>query len=203
MLEAAKIILSEDELDVIRDGSFFEKKHRITEKIYQQFANAVRTANDEKIFTGIDFPAGTDYTTGKITKGENYLGLPYILLDFPRNFKGEQRWAIRTMVWWGKFISSTLLISGASMDGVRESVVRQSNILSKKEAWICINESPWIHHFEKDNYQKIKKFSRNEMSSMMKVAGFVKIARKIPITRINQLQRFTVENFILYADILR
>ncbi|MEO6166451.1 MAG: hypothetical protein ABIO46_07065, partial [Chitinophagales bacterium] len=152
-MEAAKIILSADELDALRDRSFFEKKKRITDKVYRQFANAINEANTLKIFSGIEFPPGTDFTGGKISKGENYLGLPYLLLDFPRNFKGDQLLAIRTMLWWGNFISSTLFVSGKEAITLQKPIISYLPDLVKMKCSICIHESPWLHHFENDNYQ--------------------------------------------------
>jgi len=39
----------------------------------------------------------------KISKGERYGGLPWLMLDFPRYFVGDNHFAIRLFVWWGKF----------------------------------------------------------------------------------------------------
>ena len=52
-------------------------------------------------------------STPKIAKGENYLQLPYVLLDYPRCFDKENIFAIRTMFWWGNFFSITLHLSGS------------------------------------------------------------------------------------------
>ena len=48
----------------------------------------------------------------KISKGENYKGLPWLVLDYPRYFNKEDIFAIRTLFWWGNFFSITLHISG-------------------------------------------------------------------------------------------
>jgi len=48
----------------------------------------------------------------KISRGENYLGLPYLVLDYPRLFRPDAVLAIRTFFWWGHFFSSTLQLSG-------------------------------------------------------------------------------------------
>ena len=49
----------------------------------------------------------------KISKGENYNGFPYIILDFPSTFSKENIFAVRTMFWWGNFISITLHLKGS------------------------------------------------------------------------------------------
>ena len=86
MNDTTKILLSADELATLKNRRFFEIKWRISEKIYTRLAGIVLESHTRGIFSNIDFPAGSDLSTGKISKGENYLGLPYLLLDFPRNF---------------------------------------------------------------------------------------------------------------------
>lgn len=203
MAEKAKIILSEDELEAVKNRSFFETKIRITQIIYDQFATVVQATNKNHIFSGITFPDGTDFTTGKISKGENYLGLPYILLDFPRHFKGTEWMAIRTMFWWGKFISCTLLVGGKAHKALQDTVIINLAELSKKRIWVCVHPSPWLHHFGQVNYRMIHHFSGDELSSQIKGSGFVKLARKIPVSGINRSEAFVLESFKLYASLLR
>lgn len=203
MAEKAKIILSRDEFEAVNNRLFFETKIRITQKIYDQFAVAVNIANEKQIFSGITFPDGTDLTTGKISKGENYLGLPYILLDFPRHFKGTESLAVRTMFWWGNFISCTLLAVGKAHHALHHAVINNLEELAKKRTWVCVHSSPWLHHFGKDNYQLIHHFSGHELSLLFDAAGFVKLARKIPLSGINRSENFILESFKLYASLLR
>jgi hypothetical protein len=49
---------------------------------------------------------------GKISRGENYQLLPYIILDYPSYFSRNNIFAVRTMFWWGNFFSITLHLSG-------------------------------------------------------------------------------------------
>lgn len=199
MSKEAKITVSRDEIIVLQNHEFFEKKRIITGKIYQQFADIVQDANTSSIFSGGFFPAGTDLTTGKISKGENYLGLPFMVLDFPRFFNTHQIVAVRTMVWWANFISSTFLVSGDRMPGVKKAVLKNLDLLKESETWICISDSPWNHHFQKDNYVLIRELEREETMKILEAGNFIKLARKISIRQINALCPFAKESFKLYA----
>lgn len=203
MMKHAKIILSKDELKAAGDCNFFAVKSRVTKKIYHQYANAIRISNDEKIFQKIHFPPGTDFTTGKIAKGENYLGLPYILLDFPRNFNPKHLLTIRTMFWWGNFLSSTLLLSVEGNEPMCNNILRHYSKIKKQDIWLCVNDSPWIHHFEQDNYRKAYTVSGKEAQDMIDRNGFIKIARKIPVTALNQAENFMLESFRIFADCMK
>jgi hypothetical protein len=48
----------------------------------------------------------------KVTRGENYRGLPWAMLDYPRVFGREDVLAIRTMFLWGSGFSITLHLKG-------------------------------------------------------------------------------------------
>ena len=61
---------------------------------------------------------GEKYGSPKISKGENYRGLPYVMLDYPRLFGREEVLAIRTFFWWGHGFSVTLHLKG----GYRERI---------------------------------------------------------------------------------
>lgn len=117
---------------------------------------------------------------GKISKGENYLGLPYMILDFPRNFTANNIFAVRTMFWWGNFFSTTLHISGEYLNFFKESD-NNFNLLKQTELYIGINEDPWKHHFGKDNYKKIADLSANEFKAVCNRSNHIKIAAKHPL----------------------
>jgi len=202
MQESSKILLSKKELEVLGEVEFFQLKKSITTKIYSQLAALVQQLRAEASFSKIPFPAGTDVTTGKISKGENYLGLPFILLDFPRRFTEENIFAYRTMVWWGNFISASLLLSGPVSVVARKNVLRQLRSLKGKDIFVCIHESPWHHHFHMENYIPLDILNKKEVEEALNEQSFLKLARKIPIRQIKKLQEFSLESFRIFSRLL-
>lgn len=202
MNKDAKITVSADELAILQDRSFFGKKKSITAKIYQQFAQVIGEANAQQVFSSVIFPAGTDFTTGKISKGENYKGLPFLLLDFPRLFGANEILAVRTMVWWGNFISSTFLISGERLPACRNAVLKNLSRLTAMQTWICVNDSPWHHDFEIENYVMMKNLNRKQVAEILENKPFMKLGRKIPVSRINGLTSFSMESFRIYSRLM-
>jgi len=200
--EDSKIVLSKGQLKLLSEQDFFFAKKNITEKIYRQLGELTSELQQLPLFKRISFPEKTDIVHGKISKGENYLGLPYIILDFPRLFTNEKILAFRTMIWWGNFASNTLLISGDQLISVRENVRKNFSSLSKKNGWLCIHDSPWHHHFEKENYRRIKNLREEELREIFSKQDFLKMARKLPIDRINELTKYSLESFEVLASIL-
>ena len=48
----------------------------------------------------------------RISRGEQYKGLPWVMLDYPRVFGKENVLAVRTMFWWGHYFTVTLHLKG-------------------------------------------------------------------------------------------
>jgi len=201
MNEQTKIALSKREIEVLKELEFFLDKKEITEKTYVLFSELTEHLKNSATFNRVSFPVGTDVVRGKISKGENYLGLPFIILDFPRLFTTDQYFAFRTFLWWGNFISNTFLISGEQLPLVRENFLERFTILSKKGVWLCISDSPWNHHFKKDNFIPLNSLSKRDAMEIFKHQNFLKVARKLSIAKVNGLVDFSLESFTVLLSI--
>ena len=115
---------------------------------------------------------------GKITKGENYKGLPYLILDYPALYSKEDIFAVRTMFWWGNFFSISLHVSGKYWRS--QNIHRYLYHLKGKNFFICVNENEWEHHFEPDNYYAIDELSQSQINTL-RGKDFFKIAKKIEL----------------------
>ncbi|MFI5135417.1 MAG: hypothetical protein ACHQD9_06155 [Chitinophagales bacterium] len=196
--EDSKVRLSKEEIHLLRDQDFFYSKKIITEKIVHELSETVEEIKASGIFKRISFPPGTDISTGKISKGENYLGLPYIVLDFPRLFTPEKILTFRTMVWWGNFISHAMLMSVTKDDSVYR-LTRQVWLLIEKKVYFCTNESPWHHHFQLNNYVPLELVLKREIEDHLEEKKFLKVARKIPMNSINRTKEFTLASFEMFS----
>lgn len=105
-------------------------------------------------------------TGPKISRGENYEGLPWVVLDYPRYSAGDEVVFIRTMFWWGQHFSSTLQVHGPLANKIPLQDLRNT--------YICINEDRWQHHFRADNYRLLE-------DAEPRAGDFIKLARRIPI----------------------
>ncbi len=203
MNKETKIIVSAEELIVLQDQDFFKKKKIITEKIYDHFAVLIENLHDENILSNISFPPATDIRTGKISKGENYLGFPFFMLDLPRLFSNDEILAVRTMVWWGNLISCTLLVSGSKLEACRKAVSQNFSRLAALNTSICISDTPWHHHFGDDNYKLMLQLKESEVAHLLAQQSFLKLSRKMPVGEINNLLQFSIESMRMYAILLK
>ena len=166
--------LTERELAIIQDQEFLLTKARASAKIYNILSktqdelkkivdNSVLTEEQKKVFK-----------SNKISKGENYMGLPYQVLDYPAYFSQKDSFAFRTMFWWGNFFSSTIQLEGQFLEHFREQIIKSLDELVKSEIFICIGDDPWQYHFGKDNYTPLA----HDHETFIVNCSFLKLSKK-------------------------
>ena len=178
MNKEAKIHLSGLESELVSNTQWIFTKQNIIKKVqlilgylHEHFGQVVQ---EEKEF----LPEVLQKPGGKITKGENYKGLPYLILDYPALYRKEDIFAVRTMFWWGNFFSISLHISGKYWRS--QNIHRYLYHLKGKKFFICVNENEWEHHFEPDNYYAIDELSQSQINTL-RVKDFFKIAKKFEL----------------------
>ena len=106
-MDTPKIRLSKEEEALINRTDWILTKNHILQKVKQLFSNL--QSRQHLILQGmLSLQPEIVNSSPKISKGENYKGLPWLVLDYPRLFEKESFFAIRTLFWWGNFFSTTL-----------------------------------------------------------------------------------------------
>lgn len=177
----AQIILTKNEI-MVKIKALLEEVHA---EILWCEKSLLFEKYDESLFT----------IPPKISRGENYLGLPYLILDYPRNFKGEHIFAVRSFFWWGHFFSSTLHLSGAYKSCFVSKIVPAYEQLAQANYYIGIAEDAWQHHFEETNYVAIKALSVDDFSKCCYRQKHLKIATHWPLTIWNSAPPPLVESW--------
>lgn len=196
-------IFSSEELITLHNKNFFYVKASVTKKIDELLAEVRDELKSEIQKRKIIFPKEVDVRTGKIFRGENYLGLPYLVLDYPKYFSKHSVCSFRTMFWWGNFFSFTMHLQGKALSKYKAKLIRNKNKLRNKNIFICVNASPWQYHYEKDNYILIDKISSKELKNILSKKEFIKLSRKISLKDYKKLSGFVKESFRMMANTLR
>ncbi len=177
-------MLSNLEQAKVLDAEWILTKHQIMEKA--QLLMQQQIAIIKETFSPLQpqLDAGLLAAVPKISKGENYKKLPYIILDYPAVFSKQDVFALRTMFWWGHNFSIHLLLSGIYLEKFGEVILRNAK-KSAAQLYICVYETEWEHHFEPPNYILV----RGEIIEMMQQqnAGFIKLALKFNLKEWNNL----------------
>jgi len=141
------------------------------------------------------FPAGTDLRTGKISKGENYLQLPWMVLDFPRLFDKEEVFAYRTLFWWSHGFTCTLHLQGGALEKLRPQLLLNAELLRKKNFFFGVHSDPWRHEVSADNYRAMDELGAEELRELIRARAFVKLMRRMDVKDWRELPGFAAETF--------
>ena len=184
------------ELKILHNTRFFEVKATAIKKIDIILANVRDSLKAEIENKNIIFPKEVDARNGKIFRGENYLGLPYLILDYPKHFSKESVFAFRTMFWWGNFFSFTLHLQGKALEERRNDLIKKIPSLKHKDIYICMNDNPWQYHYGKGNYIAIDKLPNTKLKKLFSEGDFIKLSKKIPLKDYKFISKFTIESFL-------
>ena len=202
MNHASKLMLSDEELQLVNNPDWILTKRIIIEKV-NQFLGALSENQKAVIENEKDWlPLAVVQSTAKISKGENYLQLPYLLLDYPRCFDGENIFAVRTMFWWGNYFSITLQLSGIYKQMFQKKIVEYPD-LAKQHFFICINENQWHHHFEADNYIAVKELANKDLQDIILKKQFVKLSLNFSLRQWNDIPALLDNAFKKIIEILK
>ncbi len=200
----AKIYLSKEEQHLVCNTEWILTKRKVLEKISVLFGEL--SVNVQDLLKKESWlPPEMLYSVSKISKGENYLGLPYSILDYPRFFSGNDIIAVRTMFWWGNFFSVTLHLAGEYKARFEERV---SSFLEKagneqEIIYCCVNANQWHHHFEPENYRAVQSLEAQGVRAVIKDRDFIKLALRLPLQQTELAGEWLLNSIKMMLDILR
>jgi hypothetical protein len=202
-MDLAKIRLSAEEQELVTRADWILTKNTVMAKtillldIVQQRQQSIYTE-----FPG-SVPEEVMAIPAKVSKGENYKGLPYLILDQPRFFGKEDVFAIRHFFWWGSFFSSTLQLAGKFKASYEHKILNAFDTLRQEGYSICINDDPWQHDFDNGNYMPLAALERGGFERILEQASFIKIASRFPVGEWNLAPMKLEKMFIDFLKILR
>lgn len=175
-MQESKIHLSPTELHLFCNPEVILTKNRIIKK------NIELLQEVQSWMVGENHAGDLFTVPPKISKGENYEGLPYQILDYPRKTERQNIFLIRSMFWWGHNFSITLHFSGNYKNDFLSKISRAYNLLAEKNFYTGINKDPWHHHFEEDNYKKISTLNQLAFERSLAEQEHIKIAAHWPLS---------------------
>jgi len=203
MSSDTKITLSADELQLVSNRDWILTKRSIMDKTVNMFSHIAETVQGRILNKAVVLPEEIRKASPKITKGENYLGLPYVILDYPARFGKADIFAIRSMFWWGNFYSCTLHLAGIYKLQFEANIMKHIQTAEQFGCCLGINEDPWQHHFDPDNYQAITALKISDINAIMAQQNFMKLAVKFPLQHVNEMPGILAQHILMMIDLLQ
>lgn len=110
-MNASKVQLSAEEWQLVQNSAWILTKHAVIDKVYTMFGLLAQEMQS-RLLTPHGLPDAVLRPSPKISKGEQYRQMPWVVLDYPRCFSKEDVLAVRSFFWWGHYFSSTLHLKG-------------------------------------------------------------------------------------------
>ncbi len=195
-MQATNVKLSAAEMALACNSELLLTKNRIIEKVYELFGELAETYRSAT--KNSNLPPEILSATPKISRGENYLGLPWVVLDYPRYFKGEDFFSIRTFFWWGHYFSMAFLVKGKWLELIDLENVTTNAF--EKEWLISTVLDPWQHHISQENTILINELNANAIQDFITKNGFLKLQVKIEIKDWDEVQNFMEQAFKFFFE---
>lgn len=168
--------LSPEQLSLLKNTDFIHQKTAALQQINYIFQNFQQMLAPIVLDQQTHALKDILFASPKISKGENYLGLPYLVLDYPAHFATPSIFTFRTFFWWGNFFSFTLHLQGPILDKYRAALLKNASQMRLSEYYLCINDTPWNYTTLSSNYVLASSFTENELIHYLKEWNFIKIS---------------------------
>jgi len=172
---------SDTEWRLIRERELFLHKHDILKKAEVRLLGLKDRMIDVLAENPGPVPLGTDLKRGKITRGENNKGFPFISLDIPQFFTKEEYFTYRVLFWWGHYLGYSLVLKGPRLDDFFTQLKARREEPQFADIWIARHTSPWEWENADGNFAPIQQPSNEELGNWIETIQYIKVIRMFPV----------------------
>ena len=188
-MSASKIRLSAEELELMKNSQWILTKNGAIEKMVLALANLSEWMKGKLEVV----PPAIFQNAPKISRGEKYQGLPYLVLDFPRNFSRNNILAIRTFFWWGRHCSIALHCRGEHLSLVKQRLAG----FPGAGYHISFEGDEWVHDLTASPHQPLGS------QTVPDNAGFLRIGRTCEINDWETMEKELQQGFLDPISLIR
>jgi hypothetical protein len=197
MIDGAKIQLSSAERRLVMDPEWILTKNSIMGKVVELMAGLSPVVR--RCWAAVVLPEGVVTPDPKISKGENYKGLPYVVLDYPRIFGREDVLAVRTMFWWGHAFSVTLHLKGRYKNLFLPVIRSHWEELASAGFHIGVSQDEWQHEHAPGNYAAL---TGTMLERVSEEGPFLKLSARCGLDRWEEAPEWMEEQFRVLVGVL-
>jgi len=197
MIQQTKIQFLPAEMELVSSPDIILTKNAILQKIKSFFEELRMKQQDILNKYSSQLPEEVLKISPKISRGENYKGLPWLVLDNPRYFQHNNIFAIRTMFWWGNFFSITLHVSGNNKNDLLKNLTDNVSLLTKNDFYIYNGIKEWEHDIDPDSYKKLSVINEDELQKIFSANSFLKLAVKFTVESLETVEDNLSRNYEL------
>ncbi|MBC7383301.1 MAG: hypothetical protein H7296_09985 [Bacteroidia bacterium] len=114
----------------------------------------------------------------KISRGENYQDLPYIVLDYPKISGEGFKMLCRVVFWWGKYVGLQFFLNQKYFQA--DELIEQSTEIN--DLYVLINDQIWNNDINHQSFQLLKTMTKEEKNAL-KTLPYLKFIQVQPIKK--------------------
>lgn len=171
--------LTADEWRVFANHEFFLKKAVISAKLKQTLEQLHLALQLELSTHPLVAPVSFDPEAVQFVKGEHLEDCPYQYLDFPRYYSREEKFAFRSLCWWGHHVVFALIMEGPLVKQYRLNLFNRFSEIADRQLSLCLSSSLWEWKVGPGFTLDITHNNRSEIAAALDHRTFFKVARFI------------------------
>lgn len=191
-MQKTKLMFSDAELQLALDVEVILTKNKIIQKVYDQFGTLGTLLFDGYGSLRKLYPVALN-AIPKISKGENYEGMPWVMLDYPRCFnKKVGNFACRIFFRWGHYYLLQFQVSKSFLPDLMH-ILRQKKVpvsLFKYPIYVGYPEDPWNFQIPQAG---LKLYNPDSFSENLQTDEIFKIAVAVPLNDFETLVELSMK----------
>lgn len=133
----------------------------------------------DQIGQNVQIREGIFAQPGRITRGQNYHGFPYRVLDHPAYFESGGFILFRTILIWGHHVSFHLIAHGEWKNILQQ---RLASLPDALKPWLfSMDNNPWEWFPAESGAIAFNALTDRQLSDRLQAADFIKFSRYHPI----------------------
>ena len=197
----SKIQLSTEEMQLVTNSDWILTKHRVIEKVYRLFGNLSVEMQSSLKKLQDTLPVEIVQSSPKISKGEQYKALPYVVLDYPRCFSKKDVFAVRTFFWWGNYFSISLHLKGKYLQQFAGKINQAIMNKQFEDYYVSLSGDEFSFDLHNQNYFLIDQ-GKSFASGKAIENSFLKISNKVPLEQWNAAPDRLTAIFLHFINVM-
>jgi hypothetical protein len=159
----SKIDLSQEGTRLLTQREPWNERRQLVDQLYHWFGNALAETKQRhhELFAR---HVSQENLNGKITRGDNYKGFAYVLVDYPNQFSKDKILAARNLIWLGNGFHCTLHVRGELVHKVLKSIASLPESRFEN-VFVYDGNDEWQHHID-ENWKPLTNLDSNSLKTL-------------------------------------
>ncbi|MEO6930831.1 MAG: hypothetical protein ABI151_04325, partial [Chitinophagaceae bacterium] len=162
-------------MDLVKNSTWILTKNLIIEKFVEGLGELSSRMTEKVTSMDLHFDEALKRNGPRISRGERYEGLPWLVLDYPRIFGKEDIFAIRTFFWWGRHCSVSIHCRGIFLQHLAKGILASADKFIGGNYFLATTGDEWVHNLDAMPHQPIKMVGKENIAQRLVMAQFIRL----------------------------